>query len=209
MQARRYEDVEDTLCRQRGPGLGLPPKSCRLLGKMVAFDPTERFQTPDRARRGDQDGRRRGRGAGEAGRGRAPAGPKTLFVVEKNAKLQDVFRDKFKAHGYRVLISLDPHQALKRYQAAPYHGLIVDCGTVGHDGVDVYQKVLREAGTMGLDLGAILILNEDQAGWKLQAGEHANGAVLVRPVTMKQLLLKVYDLAPSDEAVGEGDEGHA
>ncbi len=204
MSARRYQDVEDTLYRS-GPNLGVPPPVMKLLGKMLAFDPGQRFQTPSLLVEGIKKARAdsaEGDGKGNA-RSRVPSGSPTLFVVEENAKLQNAFREKFKEHGYRVLISLDPLQALKRYQTQPYHGLIVDCGTVGHDGVDAFCRVLKEADGVGLDVGAILILNEDQAGWALQAGNHPHGCVLVRPVTMKQLMTKVYELTPSAEAKGD------
>ncbi len=45
MQARRYQEVEDTL-RKTGPALGITPTVISLIAKMVAYEPTERFQTP-------------------------------------------------------------------------------------------------------------------------------------------------------------------
>ena len=93
-------------------------------------------------------------------------------------------------------MSIDPGQPLRRFQQQPYHALIVDAGTVGEDGVEAYSRVLKEADTVGVDLGAILILNEDQAHLQHRARQHKNGAILVRPVTMKQLLEKIYELSP-------------
>ena len=128
-----------------------------------------------------------------------PVGAKTLFAVEENEKLQNAFREKFKEHGYRVLISIDPSQALKRYQQQPYHALIIDAGTVGKEGVQGFNRVVREAESMNLDVGAVLILNEDQLEWAAQATEHKNAAVMVRPITMKKLLEQVYKLTPGHE----------
>ena len=199
MQARRYMDVEDTL-RKNGPALGVPPSLMRLLGKMVAFEPAQRFQTPAQlvdaiqACRADLTA-----GAAES---RVPIGPKTLFVVESNPKLQDAFREKFKASGYRVLLSIDPGQAVKRYQQQAYHAVIIDARTVGRDGVTAYNDVLRAADAAGLEVGVILLLGADQANWKGQARAHARGAVLLEPpgISMKQLLRKLDELAPSDDA---------
>jgi serine/threonine protein kinase len=199
MQARRYQEVEDTLAKQ-GPEQGLPSELQRLIARMVAFNPKERFQTPAlmleaiRQCRADLGGH-----AVLEVRARAPVGPKTLFVVEQSEKLQSHFRERFKEHGFRVLLSIDPGQALTRYKHQPYHALIVDARTVGEDGIEAYNRVLREADSVGLDVGAVLILGEDQARWANRATRHKNGTVLTDPgVTMKDLLLALYDLTPGD-----------
>ena len=101
--------------------------------------------------------------------------------------MQDVFRDKFKKLGFRVLISADANNALKRYQQTPYHALLVDSGTAGMPGLEAYRSVLREAAAMYLDLAGMLILNDDQAHWAGQATGLAGGATFVRPVGLKQL----------------------
>jgi serine/threonine protein kinase len=195
MLARRYMDVEDTL-HKNGPALGVAPSLIRLLGKMVAFEPMERFQTPMQLVEAIQACRAELVAGTE--QSRTATGPKTLFVVEENQKLQDAFREKFKAQGYRVLLSSDPGQAVRRYQQQAYHAVIIDAGTVGRDGVTAYNDVLRAADNAGLEVGAILILSEDQVNWKNEARQHVHGAVLVRPVTMKQLLSKVDALTKPD-----------
>ncbi|QJW95025.1 serine/threonine protein kinase [Frigoriglobus tundricola] len=201
MQARRYMDVEDTL-HKTGPARGVPPALMRLMGKMVAFEPTERFQTPAQLVEAMQAAR--AEVASGAAESRVPTGPKTLFVVEQNQKLQDAFREKFKASGYRVLLSIDPGQAVKRYQQQAFHAAIIDARTVGRDGVEAYNNVLRAADAAGLRVGVILLLSPEQAGWRVQARAHEHGAVLIDPgITMKQLLHTLHDLAPADGRGGE------
>ena len=212
MSARRYQDVEDTLAKT-GPEMGLPTALQKLIARMVAFDPKERFQSPAemfeavRICRSDL-----GTGAVLEVRTRTASGPKTLFVVEQNEKLKDTIRDKFKGHGFRVLISIDPTMALKRFHESPFHALIVDARTVGEEGVQAYNRVLREADTIGLSVGAVLIVDEHQGNLVRQAREHRYGAVMVdRPeakLTMKQLIERVYDVTPfAEEAeVAQGDK---
>jgi serine/threonine protein kinase len=197
MMARRYMDVEDTL-RKNGPALGVSPALMRLLSKMVAFEPLQRYQTPTQL----VDAIQAARAELTAGttESRVPTGPKTLFVVETNEKLQDAFRERFKAHGYRVLLSIDPGQAVKRYEQQAYHAAVIDARTVGRDGVSAYNGLLRVADNGGLEVGVILILGADQANWKGEAREHPRGAVLIDPgVTMKQLLATLDRLVPADE----------
>jgi serine/threonine protein kinase len=196
MQARRYMDVEETL-RKNGPALNLGPPLMRLLGKMVAFEPTQRFQTPTQLVDAIQACRMEL--GTDGGQSRVPTGPKTLFVVEANQKMQDLFREKFKEFGYRVLLSIDPNQAVKRYQQQAYHAVIIDARTVGREGVEAYNDVLRAADQAGLEVCVILLLGEDQVNWKAEAKPHNHAAVLVDPgITMKQLLRKLYDLSPAE-----------
>jgi len=207
MAARRYQQVEDTLAAG-GPAHGMPAELQKVIAKMVAYDPVRRYQTPAELVNAIQECRAKlGIGSVLAVRSRTVEGPHTLFVVEGNAKLQDAFREKFKAHGYRVLLSIDPAQPLRRFQQQPYHALIVDAGTVGEEGVEAYSRVLKESDTVGVDMGAILILNEEQENLRHRARVHKRGVVMIRPVTMKQLLEKVYELAPPPAAANAAGAG--
>jgi serine/threonine-protein kinase len=203
MLARRYQDVEDTLAK-KGSEFGLPGPLQKLLARMVAYEPKERFQTPAELLEAVRQCRADLGGSAQLEvKSRVATGPRTLFVVETNEKLKDPIRDKFKEHGFRVLLSIDPGLAVRRFQEQPYHALIVDARTLGEDGVDAYNRVLRQADNMGLDVGAVLILSEKQTPLIRQAREHRSGAVLVDApdarVTMKQLIERVYELTPGEE----------
>ena len=198
MMARRYEEVEDTLAKN-GPALGVPPAVMALLTKMLAYDPMKRFQTPTDLLEAIQTCRP------ELSRTGAPAkersGPKTLFAIETREHLKENFREKFKARGYRVLVSSDPGQALKQYKHQPYHALIVDAGSVGREGVEVFNSVVKEANTAKRDLVAVLLLEAKQADWAAEATRHPRAAVLVFPFSMRQLIDKIRSLgaAPSEQ----------
>ena len=196
MMARRYQEVEDTL-RKTGPSLGIPPALMSLIGKMVAYEPSERFQTPSQLLEAVQACRIEvGRDLAANG-GRVVAGPKTMYVVEAKESLKEAFR-KLTHKGMRVLLSNDPEQALKHYQQKPYHTLIVDAGSVGREGVKMFNRVLKESDAIGLDLTAILLLSEQQSDWAADAIRHDRGAVLFLPLNMKELLKKIRELTPSE-----------
>jgi serine/threonine protein kinase len=201
MQARRYMEVEETL-RKNGPGRGLSADLMRLMGKMVAFDPLQRFQTPAQLVEAIQACRAElTAGSYQA---RQPTGPKTLFVVEQNQKLQDTFRERFREQGYRVMLTIDPGQAVRRYQQQAYHALIVDARTVGKEGVAAFNDVLRAADEAGLQVGVILLLAEEQAAWERDARQHGSGAVLIDPgISMKKLFRTLRKLTPGDETPTE------
>jgi serine/threonine protein kinase len=200
MQARRYQEVEDTLMKN-GPALGIPQPLMVLLGKMVAFDPKARLQTPAKLLEAIQTCRSelRALSAADGGNPRIPDGPKTLFAVEGNEKLKDGFR-KLKQRGYQVLLSNDPSQAMKRYQIRPYHVLVVDAGSVGREGVETYNRVLKAADAAKLDLVAVLLLSDRQTDWAGDAIRHPRGAVMYLPLNMKDLVQKVRELSLNGEA---------
>lgn len=197
MLARRYQEVEETLAKT-GPALGVPPPVMAVLRKMVAFDPAARYQTPTELVDALQACRAELRGqtapAGP-GRNRTPDGPKTLYAVEANEKLKLAFREKFKARGYRVLLSNDPAAAVKRYREQPYHTVILDAGTVGREAVAAYNRVLKESDAAALDLIAVLLLSEKQTDWQADAIPHDRGAVLLLPLNMKDLMRKIRELS--------------
>lgn len=213
MQAKRYQDVEDTL-RKNGPALGVPAPVQKLLEKMVAYEPSRRFQTPTelveaiQMCRADLHRLTAGAAAGDAGAAlkynpRRPPGAKTLYVIERKEDWKDAFREKFRAKGFaRVLISSDPTRTLEQYRNQPYHALIVDASSVGKDvkdAVEMYNRVLRESDTAQLDLAAVLLLDKTQSEWATKATTHPRGAVMVFPVAMKDLIQKIRDLVPPDE----------
>jgi eukaryotic-like serine/threonine-protein kinase len=209
MQAKRYQDVEDTLQRN-APALGIPVPVLRLLEKMVAYEPARRFQTPTELVEAIQMCRAdlhrlTAAKTGDAGAAlkynpRRPPGVKTLYAVERNEKLKDAFREKFRAKGFtRVLISNDPTRVVDQYKTQPFHALVMDAGSVGKDAVEVFNRVLRESDTAQLDLAAVLLLDKTQTEWAAKAITHPRGAVMIFPVAMKDLIQKIRDLVPPDE----------
>lgn len=184
MLRQRFEIDEDV--RRLGLEYNVPPNVTALAAKMCAFDPNQRFQTPALLLEAVKAVREE-IATGGAQLHRQAAGPITIFVVESNPKLQDVFREKFKSMGFRVLMSIDASQAVRRYQQQPYHAVLIDEGSVGREGKDAFERCQRESQMSGLELTAILIFNEDQAGYASQVLPKPGGHVFVRPVTMKQL----------------------
>ena len=166
-----------------------------LIGKMVAYEPTERFQTPSQLIEAIQASRAEVVREAALAAARAPTGPKTLYAVESNEKLKDAFR-KLGQKVYKVLLSNDPEMALKQYQQRPYHILIMDAGSVGREGVAAFNRVLKESDVAGLDLAAVLLLSSEQTDWEADAIRHNRAAVMYLPLNMKELLRKIRELTP-------------
>jgi CheY-like chemotaxis protein len=190
MARRRFEEAQKL---QKGE-IDAPPSVYSLCETMMSIDPRRRYQTPSqvldavRAARRDLAG-----GGGAAGTGKSAA--KSIFLAESDQRLQEALREKFKELGYRVFLAADPTRALDRFRQQPYEALIVDVGTVGDDGLYVFEQVLNEARDKQYTCAGILILSEEQADMANRVARRPNSAVLVRPVTLKQLHRKLQELS--------------
>ena len=186
MKKERFSHVE-AMDRAEVHG---PPSLFRLVETMMSLNPQQRLQTPAQLLEAIQEVRRELDG-------KAPvkaAGARSLFVVEKDEGLQDTLRIKFKELSYRVFIAADPIRALDRYRQQPFDALIVDAGTVGQDGIFLFDRVLGEAKRQGQFCAGILILSEKQRDWVDKIESRQCVSILVRPVTLKQLQQELTEL---------------
>lgn len=166
----------------------IPPIVFALLAKMIAFEASERFQTPSQLLDAIRNVRSELTGhQGSGGTAATSGAQKTVYVVEHHPKLQDTFREKLKDRGFRVLISIDAERALQRFRQQPFHALIVDIGTAGEEGLEAFCRVMREADKMNLKCSGILIFNEDQEDLLAKAPAYENVTTIVRPVTLKHI----------------------
>ncbi|MCI0380478.1 MAG: protein kinase [Gemmataceae bacterium] len=162
-----------------------PPSVFRLVNTMMSLNPMERFQTPSQL----LDAIREVRQEVDSLTGKdKKAGPRTLFLVEKDVRLQNVLRDKFKEQGFRVLLSVDPQRALDRFRLQPFDYLIVDAGTTGEESVMIFERIMLDAQKLRVACGGVLMLNEDQNDLARRVLERPNQAVLVQPIKFKQLM---------------------
>jgi serine/threonine protein kinase len=182
MNRHRYEDIAPITSYE----VTLPPSVQSLLDRMMAFDPKERYQTP--AALHEAVRKVQSELEGVPTHRQCPVGPKSVFVVEGDQKLQDVFRGHFSRNGFRVLLSADPNRAVHRYEEQPYHSLIVDVGTAGEAGIQAIKKIVKESDEMDLTIAAVVVLEESQADWAERVPKHPGVAILTRPgVTLKML----------------------
>ena len=162
-----------------------PPGVFRLLDMMMAVDPLKRFQTPGQLVEAIREVRRELEG--KASSGEISLSGRTLFVVEQNERLRDVIRDKFKELGFRVLMSADPERAFQRFQQQPFDVMIVDAGAAGEPGLVAFRQILGDAMRLKLSCAGVLMLSQEQASWAERVDQGPQVAVLVRPITLKQL----------------------
>ena len=182
----------------------------RLVRTMMSLNPSERFQTPSQLLEAIREVRREidGKAGGAGADGRAKSGPRSVFVVEKDERLQDSLREKLKEMGYRVFLAGDPLRALDRFRQQPYDALVVDARTTGEDSVLLFERVVKEAERAHIPLAGVLLISEEQMSLTDQLAAHEKAGVLIgKKITMKQLKQKLQELL--QEAATESSEGEA
>jgi serine/threonine protein kinase len=171
-----------------------PRSVLHLLQKMMAYNPQERYQTPAQLLDAIREVRAEVDGAANSTANRTVE--RSVFVVEKNARLQDALRDRFKKMGYRVFLAGEPYIALNRFRLKPYDALVLDAGEGNEESVETFEKIMTEAGRQNYLCGGILILSENQAPWQEKVQPRSNVAILVRPVNLKQVSEQLERFVP-------------
>jgi eukaryotic-like serine/threonine-protein kinase len=179
MESRRFQEIEALK-----PGeIDAPPAVYRIVETMLQLAPEKRYQTPTQLLEAVKAARRELDSGGANG-----SAPRTLFIVEKDERLQEKMREKFKELGYRVMLSVDPARALDRFCQQPYDALIVDAQTTGDEGRLAYQQIQLEAVTKQSPCASIIIFAEDQKEDAARVQEGAMSKAFVMPnVTFKQV----------------------
>jgi serine/threonine protein kinase len=195
MSPGRFDNVSE----MKREEVNAPPAVFQLVKRMMSLDPQYRYQTPSQLLDAVREARRDVAGIS----GGTPNGPvlppkiHSVFVVEKDEKLQNLMRDKFKKLGYRVFIAADPARAVDRFRLQPFDALVLDAGTTGEEGRFTFERILKDAERQEINCAGLLILSEEQAEWAHEIAAGKKVAVLVRPaVTLKQVSRKLLELVP-------------
>lgn len=199
----------------------LPGRVQVLLNKMLELDPNRRLQTPGEvfdtvdsilnsmaAGESDETGAAlaaqqnaahlEAKAKEEEGLGR------TLMLIEGKQKLQDLFREKLKELGYRVLIFSDPRRALSRFEyldpaePLPADVVLFSCADLGADALNAFNFFATNEETHRFP--AILFVADNQQALAKQAKLAEHRAVLPLPVKMRDLralLQKLLEQSPS------------
>lgn len=175
----------------------VPPTFAKVVNRAIEFDPEKRYQTPAEmladlkiaakrlAERGATTPAKNElaskEGMDENGESRR------LMVVESNVKMQDLLRDLFKQHGYRVLVASAPDRAIDRFymDATAAEVVLISSGDIGKPALEGFNRFGSEGGTK--DLPAVLLLDERHASWASEADTSDHRVVLTMPVKQREL----------------------
>ena len=204
MNKQRFEAVQPI----RRDEIEAPPSVFNLIETMMSLAPERRYQTPAQLLEALRAARRDVEGSGKDGirperrsgaHGTAPiAGQaelnRSIFIIERHEKAQEKLREKFKDLGYRVFMASDPMRALERFRTLPYDALVINAGSVGEDGLIVFEGIMNEAKSKGVRCAGVLILSAEQAPWQSRVASRPGFTVMLPPVTIKNLYEKLDEL---------------
>ena len=117
----------------------------------------------------------------------SPLFQRSLMVVESNVELQNIFRERLKSSGYRVLVTQDPERALARFaDDAKAADCVMFCaGDLGHPALEAFNRFGENSATRAIP--ALLLLGEKQQEWKSQAKLDKHRLVVSMPLKLREL----------------------
>lgn len=110
----------------------------------------------------------------------------TVLCVENRPKHQDVLRDYFSRHNFRLLLLSDLDRAIARVRSQPPDCIVLMGDVLGDRLIDEFQRVLD----LGRErrMAAVAVLTEDQSEQRSRLKSDLPWVkVLVQPVTLRDL----------------------
>jgi serine/threonine-protein kinase len=217
----RIQRLSKTRFEEVPPVMKVDPELPRPVAAVVAqameLNPTVRYQTPGEMlaelhatmARLDESGTSAPADGDDAAK-ETPASPaagtqRTLMLVESNVKLQDIFRERLKTNGYRVLVVADPERALSRFSDGSKAAdcVIFSTSELGLGALEAFNRFADSDQTA--DIPAVLLLGEDQKSWKKKAKLSDRRVLVEMPIKLRQFRDVLARLLPQEKAEG----GHA
>lgn len=112
--------------------------------------------------------------------------PKTILCVEHRPKRQDVLREYFSKHGFRLLLIGDVDRAYTRVKNNAPDGMILFGDAIGERAVEDFRKLLDES--RGNSMATVLVLAPEQSQFADELNEiDPRGQALVQPIRLRDL----------------------
>ncbi|HVJ66740.1 MAG TPA: serine/threonine-protein kinase [Caulifigura sp.] len=110
----------------------------------------------------------------------------TILCIENRPKHQDVLRDYFSRHGYKLILVTDIDRAIQRVNSTPPDCAVL-MGDILGDKLEAENERLRDMNRMR-DTQFVIVLSEGQAKLKSQLAAELPGVnLLVQPITLRDL----------------------
>lgn len=111
---------------------------------------------------------------------------KTILCVEHRPKRQDVLREYFSKHGFRLLLMGDVDRAFNRIEKNPPDAIILFEDAVGERAIQDFRRML--AMTKNQEFGAVLVLAADNSDKAESLNEISpSGQALTQPIRLRDL----------------------
>ncbi|MEX0939037.1 MAG: serine/threonine-protein kinase [Pirellulales bacterium] len=196
----------------------LPMGVALIVNRALEFDPEKRYQTPAELVADLQTMMVRLRVAGDgAATGSAVedlqsregldenGSPRAVMIVESEVKVQNVFRDLLKKNGYRVLVTIDPHRAMSRFNDNPEVAQLVmfSATSIGAPALEAFNKFSENPLTR--EIPSVLLLHKRQVAWEAKATTDERHRVLTMPVKRREIRNLLVELISGQQQQTAGE----
>lgn len=125
----------------------------------------------------------------------------TILCVEDRPKMQNLLRDYFSKHGYRVLLLSDPDRALTRIENNPPDVVVFFADSSGERVAEDFRQALKLGHRR--NMGAIVVVSRSQTEQLPSLNTvHSRGKALAPPIQLRDLRLALESLNSHTPAVG-------
>jgi CheY-like chemotaxis protein len=176
----------------------LPRAVASIVDRLMQLNPHLRYQSPTEAIRDLRQALvELGQPGGAANRGEPALGDsaaaqttpgiplRTVMCLDDRPKHQDLLRDYFGKHGYRVLVLSDLSRGLARLHNQPPDCLIIMGDAFGEEALRGYTEAAATAEAR--QVGVVLVLPAELADRKSQLPQTDHAKVVQMPATLRDL----------------------
>lgn len=177
---------------------GLPRSVVAIVERLMQLNPHLRYQTPAEAIKdlksalaelGRTGGSSLGAGLGDSvpsQPGGADGGPlRTVMCIDDRPKQQDLLREYFSKHGFRVLVLSDLSRGLHRLKTQPPDCMVIMGDAFGEDAVRSYVEAAAVADAR--QVGLVLVLPAELAAENSRLPKTDHARVVTLPATLRDL----------------------
>lgn len=184
----RYRDIR--------PITNLAPmldnKVVSIINRLMNINPDLRYQRAGEVAE-DLQGLLQANGQATQAQSNNSESSKTILCVEGRAKRQDVLRDYFSKHGYRLLLLSDPSRAVTRLKNNPPDCIVMFGDSSDEDVVPHFKQAL--AHTRMSKTPIVLVLDSDDSDQVEELSQIApNGKALPQPLKLRDLRVTIEEL---------------
>ncbi|WP_437203448.1 serine/threonine-protein kinase [Planctomicrobium sp. SH664] len=180
----RYRDIRPVTTREPR----LPGRIVGIVEQLLQINPAQRYQSPGEVA-AELEGALRELGHvpnTAAGTPPPATNTKTLICVENRPKRQDILRDYFSKHGFRVLLLGDADRAISRLKSMSPQAIIFFADCIGDRIVGDVQVALQAS--RGQDLAVVTVLGENQSELLPRFDQSDSRSIVLRqPINLREL----------------------
>ena len=121
----------------------------------------------------------------------------SILCVEKRNKEQDILRDYFSHHGYRVLMMAEASRAALRVQNNPPSLLLLMAMNSNEETTDGYNQLIESA--VNQQVPMLAVVNDNESGLHVPPGNQDLISICPQPMSLRDMRTEIKSLAKKND----------